>query len=124
MDAIMWLIIGLVSAWLAYSLVAGERRGRSWGGVSAVSALLAVFGAVILGLGQVYSLFLRGKLVDDISSENTMLFVGLVIILALVVFALDLLGTIDIMSQIQKSVNKADTGRPNPGGPAGPSGDD
>jgi hypothetical protein len=123
-DAIMWLIIGLVSAWLAYSVVTGESRGRNWAGSSAVGALLAVFGAVILGLGQVYSLFFRGKLVDDISSENTMLFVGLVIVLALIALALDLLGTIDIMGQIQKSMNKPDTGRPNPGGPAGPSGDD
>ncbi|MDQ3547544.1 MAG: hypothetical protein M3439_01890 [Chloroflexota bacterium] len=119
MDAIMWLIIGLVSAWLAYSVVAGERRGRAMAGMGAVGAFLAVFGAVMLGLGQVYSLFLRDKLVDDISSENTMLFVGLVVIAALVVLALDLLGTIDIMGQIQKSMNKTDTGRPNPGGPSG-----
>ena len=115
----MWLIIGLASAWLAYSVVAGERRSRAWGGSGSVGALLGVFGAVMIGLGQVYSLFLRGKLVDDISSENTMLFVGLVVIAALVVLALDLLGTIDIMSQVQKSMNKVDTGRPNPGGPSG-----
>jgi len=119
MDAIMWLIIGLVSAWLAYSVVAGERRGRAMAGTGAVGAFLAVFGAVILGLGQVYGLFLRGKLVDDISSENTMLFVGLVVIAALVVLALDLVGTIDIMGQIQKNMNKPDAGRPNPGGPSG-----
>jgi len=122
-EAIMLLIIGLASAWLAYSVVAGERRGRSWGAVSAVGLYLAVFGAVAIGLNWVYD-FLRPKLVDDFPSENTMLFVGLVVIAALVVFALDLLGTIDIMSQIQKSVNKADSGRPSTGGPAGPSGDD
>ena len=116
MDAIMWLIIGLASAWLAYSVVAGERRSRAWGGSGAIGALLAVFGAVMFGLGQVYNLFLRNKLVDDLSGENTMLFVGLVVISGLVVLALDLLGTIDIMGQIQKSVN---AGRPNPGGPSG-----
>ena len=123
MDAIMWLIIGLVSAWLAYSIVAGERRGRTWGGASAIGLYLALFGAVSTGLAWVYGL-LRPKLIDDFPSENTMLFVGLIVIAGLVVLALDLLGTIDIMGQIQKSMNKADTGRPSPGGPAGPSGDD
>jgi hypothetical protein len=115
-DAIMWLIIGLASAWLAYSVAASERNSRGLRGSAAVGALLAIFGAVMIGLGQLYSVYLRDKLVDDISSENTMLFVGLIVIAGLIVMALDLLGTIDIMSQIQKSVN---TGRANPGGPSG-----
>ncbi len=118
MDAIMWLLIGLASTWMAYSVVTAERRSRGWGGASAVGLYLALFGAVSTGLAWVYG-FLRPKLIDDFPSENTMLFVGLVVIAGLVVMALDLLGTIDIMSQIQKSVNKADTGRPNPGGPSG-----
>lgn len=115
MDAILWLVIGLVSTWMAYSVVAAERTGRNWGSASAVGVYLALFGTVSAGLGWIYG-FLRPKLIDDIPSENTMLFVGLVIIAVLVVLALDLLGTIDIMAQIQKSVN---SGRPNPGGPSG-----
>jgi len=115
MDAIMWLIIGLASAWLAYSVAASERSSRGWRGSSAIGALLAIFGAVMFGLGTLYDQFFRAKLVDDISSENTMMFVGVVIIAGLVALALDLLGTIDIMGQIQKSVN---TSRPNPGGPS------
>jgi hypothetical protein len=114
-DAILWLIIGLASTWMAYSVVAGERRSRSWGGASSIGVYLALFGAVSTGLAWVYG-FLRPKLIDDIPSDNTMMFVGLVVIAAMVVLALDLLGTIDIMSQIQKSLN---TGRPNPGGPSG-----
>lgn len=117
-DAIMWLVIGLASAWMAYSVVVAERRNRRWVGASAIGVYLAVFGAVSAGLAWVYG-FLRPKLIDDFPSENTMLFVGLVVISVLVVLALDLLGTIDIMSQIQKSLSKADPGRPSPGGPSG-----
>jgi hypothetical protein len=114
-DAIMWLIIGLVSAWLAYSVTASERRGRSWGPVTAVGVYLALFGAAASGLNWVYGL-MRPKLVDSFPSENSLLFIGLVVLVGLVVLALDLLGTIDIMGQIQKSIN---SGRPNPGGPSG-----
>ena len=116
MDAIMWLIIGLASAWLAYSVAANERSSRALRGSAAIGVLLAIFGAVMIGLGQLYSVYLRSKLVDDISSENTMMFVGVVVIAGLVALALDLIGTIDIMGQIQKSMN---TGRPNTGGPSG-----
>jgi hypothetical protein len=115
-DAIMWLIIGLASAWLAYSVTSSERGSRGWGSVTVIGVLLAVFGGVMIGLGQIYNVYLRAKLVDELSSENSMLFVGIVVIAGLVVLALDLLGTIDIMGQIQKSVN---SGRPNPGGPSG-----
>ncbi len=118
MDAIIWLIIGIASAWMAYSVVAAERRSRGWVGSSAVGVYLALFGAVSAGLAWVYGL-LRPKLIDDFPSENTMLFVGLVVISVLVVLALDLLGKIDIMSQIQKSMSKADSGRRSPGGPTG-----
>jgi hypothetical protein len=115
-DAIMWLIIGLASAWLAYSVAANERSSRALRGSAAIGVLLAIFGAVMIGLGQLYSVYLRSKLVDEISSENTMMFVGVIVIAGLVALALDLLGTIDIMGQIQKSMN---SGRPNPGGPSG-----
>jgi drug/metabolite transporter (DMT)-like permease len=115
-DAIMWLIIGLASAWLAYSVAVNERSSRALQGSAAIGVLLAIFGAVMIGLGQLYSVYLRSKLVDDISSENTMMFVGIVVIAGLVALALDLIGTIDIMGQIQKSMN---TGRPNTGGPSG-----
>lgn len=115
MDAIMWLIIGLVSAWLAYSVTASERRSRAWGPVTIVGVYLVLFGAATSGLNWVYGL-MRPKLIDDIPSENALLFIGLVVLAGLVVFALDLIGTIDIMSQIQKSINSS---RPNPGGPSG-----
>jgi len=115
-DAIMWLIIGLASAWLAYSVTSSERRSRGWGGATTIGVLLTVFGGVMIGLGQIYNVYLRDKFVDRLSSENAMLFVGIIVIAGLVVSALDLLGMIDIMGQIQKSVN---SGRPNPGGPSG-----
>jgi purine-cytosine permease-like protein len=115
-DAIMWLIIGLASAWLAYSVAVSERSSRALSGSAAIGVLLAIFGAVMIGLGQLYSVYLRSKLIDDISSDNTMMFVGVIVIAGLVALALDLLGTIDIMGQIQKSMN---SGRPNPGGPSG-----
>lgn len=115
MDAIIWLIIGLVSVWLAYSVVAVERRRHGWGGVTAVGVYIAVFGAAAAGLDWVYGL-MRPKLVDDLPSENALLFVGLVVLAGLIVLALDLFGTIDIMSQVQKSMH---SGRPNPGGPSG-----
>ena len=114
-DAIIWLIIGLVSVWLAYSVVAAERRSRAWGPATAIGVYLALFGAAAGGLNWVYGL-MRPKLVDDFPSENTLLFIGLIVLAGLVVLALDLVGTIDIMSQIQKSMN---SGRPNPGGPSG-----
>jgi hypothetical protein len=114
-DAIMWLIIGLVSAWMAYSVVVAERKGRGWGSAGAIGVYLALFGAVSSGLVWVYGM-MRPKLVDDFPSENTLLFVSLVVIAGLIVLALDLIGTIDIVGQIQKSIN---SGRPNPGGPSG-----
>lgn len=116
MDAIMWLIIGLASAWLAYTVTSSEGRSRAWGGATTIGVLLGVFGTVMFGLGQIYSVFLRAKLVDRISGENSMLFVGILVIAGLVVLALDLLGKIDIMGQVQKSLNSS---RPNTGGPSG-----
>ena len=124
MDVVFWLIIGIASAILGYFVVAGERRGRAWGGATAVGLLLTVFGAIAFGLNFIYGL-LRLKLVDDPAGENEQLFVGIVILLVLVVLAADLLGKIDIIGQIQRGINnRPDAGRPNPGGPAGPSGDD
>lgn len=128
----MWLIIMLVSAWLAYTAVDGERRARSWGGATSVGWYLAAFGAISVGLLGVYERFLRPKLVDDFPSENTLLIVGLIVIAALVVMILDLLGMVDIMGQINQATNRgprppapprpfSGTGGPGaPGGPAGP----
>jgi hypothetical protein len=121
-DAIFWLVIGLASAWLAYAVVAGERRGHTWAAATVIGIYLAVFGGVFFGLGQLWGLFLRDKLVDEFPSENTMLFIGLVIIAGLVVLALDLLGIIDIMGKLRESMDRADVGRGTPGstGPGTP----
>ncbi|HUG15105.1 MAG TPA: hypothetical protein VMM78_08800 [Thermomicrobiales bacterium] len=113
MDAIVWLVLALVSIWLAYTVVTGERRGRTWASTTSVGVFMAVFGGTLYGLFTVWEAFFRRKLVDDFASENTLLFVGLLVVAALVVMILDLLGTIDIMSKIQGG-----TGRP--AGPTAP----
>jgi hypothetical protein len=115
MDAIVWLIIMVLSAWLAYEVVAGERRARMWGGARAIGAYLAIFGAASVGLLNIWTGLLRPKLVDDFSSENTLLFVGLVTLAVLVVGALDLLGMIDVMSKMRAQMDRVDVGRPGPG---------
>lgn len=107
MDAIVWLVLALVSIWLAYTVASGERRGRSWAPVTSVGVFMAIFGGTFYGLFTVWNTFFRPKLVDDFASENTLLFVGLLVVAALVAMILDLLGTIDIMSKIQGG-----TGRP------------
>jgi hypothetical protein len=121
MDAIVWLVLMLVSAWLAYTVVAGERRGGTWSGAAGVGLFMAVFGGVLFGLLAVWERLLRPKLVDDFASENTLLFVGLLVVAVLVVLVLDLLGTIDVMSKVQGATNRPDTARRPPPGPAGPS---
>jgi cytochrome bd-type quinol oxidase subunit 2 len=121
MDAIVWLVLMLVSAWLAYMAVSGERHLRAWQPVTAVGLFLALFGGIAFGLNTVWDRFFRPKLVDDFASPNTLLFVGLIIVAALVVLVLDLLGTIDVMSKVQgAATSRADTIRRPPAGPAGP----
>lgn len=112
-DAIVWLVLALVSIWLAYSVVAAERRSRRWEPVTSVGVFMAVFGGTLFGLLTVWNNFFRPKLVDDFASENTLLFVGLIIVAAMVAMILDLLGTVDIMSKIQGGPNR-------PAGPAAP----
>lgn len=113
MDAIVWLVLALVSIWLAYTVVAGERRGRAWAPMTSVGVFMAVFGGTLFGVMTVWNNFFRPKLVDDRASENTLLFVGLIIVAAMVAMILDLLGTIDIMSKVQGGTNR-------PAGPAAP----
>jgi cytochrome bd-type quinol oxidase subunit 2 len=121
MDAIVWLILMLLSAWLAYAAISGEGRARAWQPMTSVGLFLAVFGGIAFGLLMVWDRFFRPKLVDDFASANTLLFIGLLIAAALVVLVLDLLGTIDIMSKVQgATAGRADSIRRPPAGPAGP----
>lgn len=110
MDAIVWLVILLVSAVLAYMVTAGERGARAWQPMTSIGIFLALFGMISSGLLIVWSSLLRPKLVDEFPSENTLLFVGLIVIAALVVLALDLLGTIDVMSKMTSSINRPNIG--------------
>jgi hypothetical protein len=125
MDAIVWLVLALVSIWLAYTVVSSERRGRAWAPVTSVGVFMAIFGGTFYGLFTVWNMFFRPKLVDDFASENTLLFVGLLIVAALVAMVLDLLGTIDIMSKVQGSTNRPSGPTAPPSGPpaAGPGAD-
>lgn len=118
MDAIVWLVILLASAILAYMVAAGERGARSWRPLTSVGIFLAIFGTISLGLLNIWSTLLRPKLVDvgDYPGENTLLFIGLIIVAALVVLILDLLGTIDVMSKMTATIDRANIGS---GGAAG-----
>jgi len=113
MDAIVWLVLALGSIYLAYSVVAGERRGRAWAPTTSVGVFMAVFGGSFYGLMTIWEAFFRRKLVDDFASENTLLFVGLLVVAAMVVMILDLLGTVDLMSKIQGGTTR-------PAGPTTP----
>jgi hypothetical protein len=70
---------------------------------------LALFGAISFGLLGVWS-HLAPKLVDQFASDNSLFFVGLIVTAALVVLVLDLLGTINVMSRVQDSINRPSTG--------------
>jgi len=117
-DAIVWLVILLASAMLAYMVTAGERGTRAWQPMTSINIFLALFGTISGGLLAVWNNLFRPKLVDEFPSENTLLFVGLVVVAALVVLVLDLLGTVDVMSKVTASANRANVG------PGGASGDD
>ena len=106
----------LASAVLAYMVTAGERGTRAWQPITSVGIFLALFGTISGGLLTVWSRLLSPKLVDEFPSENTLLFVGLLVVAALVVLVLDLLGTIDVMSKVIASTNRANVG---PGGASG-----
>lgn len=125
MDAIVWLVLALVSIWLAYTVVTGERRGRAWAPATSVGVFLAIFGGTFYGLFTVWNTFFRPKLVDDFASENTLLFVGLLVVAALVAMILDLLGTVDIMSKVQGNTGRQNTTQSPPSGPppSGPGAD-
>lgn len=118
MDAIVWLVILLASALLAYMVTAGERGARAWQPMTSIGVFLALFGTISIGLMTVWNTLLRPKLVDDFPSENTLLFMGLIVVAALVVLILDLLGTIDVMGRVTSAANSANIGR------GGASGDD
>jgi hypothetical protein len=111
-DAIIWLVLLLLSAWLAYEVTASERRSRAWGGAAAVGVFLLAFGAISVGLLTVWNNLLRPKLVDDFPSENTLLFVGLIVVAALVVLILDLLGTINVISAARAQMGQMSANRP------------
>jgi hypothetical protein len=117
-DAIVWLVIMLASALLAYMVTAGERRARSWQPMTSIGIFLALYGTISIGLLSLWNNLLSPKLVDEFPSENTLLFVGLIVVAALVVLVLDLLGTIDVMSKVTSSINQANIGS------GGASGDD
>lgn len=110
MYAVIWLVLMLASAWLSYTIVAGERRNRSWASVTSVGVFLALFGGIAYGLQSVWAA-LASKLVDQYASENTQLFVGLIVTAALVVMVLDLLGIVNVMSRVQEAVNPPKAGR-------------
>jgi hypothetical protein len=76
---------------------------------------MAVFGGTLFGLFTVWNTFFRPKLVDQFASENTLLFVGLIVAAAMVVAVLDLLGTIDVMSKIQGGTSRPAAPPPGPG---------
>jgi hypothetical protein len=116
-DAIIQLVLLLISVWVAYS-VAVAAKSHLWTGTASLGIYLAAFGAASYGLLNLWEYF-RPKLVDDLPGEGTLLFVGLVTLAALVVMALDLMGMVDIMGKVRQSVNRPDMGRP-----AAPSGDD
>jgi hypothetical protein len=116
MDAIVWLVILLASALLAYMVTAGERGARAWQPLTGVGVFLALFGTISFGLLTVWDRLFAPKLVDEFPGENTLLFIGLLVVGALVVLVLDLLGTIDVMSKVTASMNRPNIG---PGGAAG-----
>jgi hypothetical protein len=118
MDTIVQVILMIVSAWLAYAVVSAEWRARTRVPTTLIGLYLAVFGGISFGLLSVWN-WLSPKLTDTFPSESDLLVGGIVVVAALVVFALDLLGTIDLMGQLQQSINRANSGRPNPGGPSG-----
>jgi hypothetical protein len=121
-DTIIQVILLIICAWLAYAAVSNERRTRALMATSALGWYLAAFGGISFGVLYIWNNWLSPKLTDTFPSESDLLIGGIVVLAALVVFALDLLGKIDIVGQLQQSINKASTGRP--AGPTGPSGDD
>jgi hypothetical protein len=115
-DTIVQVVLMVASAWLAYTIVSAERRTRVWNPVTSVGIYLALFGVVSYGLLTIWS-WMSPKLTDTFPSENDYLFAGILILAAVVVFALDLLGKIDMMGKMRDSMNRAN---PGPGTGAGP----
>lgn len=115
MDTIFKVILWILAAIFAYAAVAAERRMRKWSPLTTIGVFLALFGGATFGLLQIQSYYSR-KLTDfdSFASENDLLAGGLVVLVAVIVLALDLLGKIDIMGQIQRAVGGAD---PAPKGP-------
>lgn len=121
MDTILKVIVLIVSAWFAYVIMRAERGGRAWAPSSLVAAFLMLFGGVAFGLLRIESYF-APKLIDAenlrfigdtgsatlTSASDTDLFVGGVIVIAVVVvLALDLLGKIDVMSKVNEAIANA-----------------
>src|SRR6476469_2705704 len=104
------------SAWLAYAIVSSERRTRMWAPITSLGIYLAVFGVASYALLYLWS-WMSPKLTDSSPSENDLFFAGLIILAAVVVFALDLLGKIDMMGKMRDNINRAS---PGPGTGAGP----
>ncbi|RIK39115.1 MAG: hypothetical protein DCC58_15770 [Chloroflexi bacterium] len=106
MDTIFRVIIWIIAAVFAYSVVASERRARAWSPLVIIGVYLTFFGATTFALLNVYNFF-SPKITDGRSfpSETDWLVGGLVVLTVVVVLALDLLDKIDIMGQIQRAVS-------------------
>jgi hypothetical protein len=123
-DTIFKVILWILAAIFAWAAVEALRRTRNWSPVATIGVYLALFGGATFGLLQIQSYYSR-KLTDfdSFPSENDLFAGGLVILAVVIVLALDLLGKVDIMGQIQRAVSGGGTSTagkgPNSGPPAG-----
>jgi hypothetical protein len=115
-DTIVQVVLMVASAWLAFTIVSAERRSRMWAPITSLGIYLALFGVVSSGLLTVWG-WMSPKLTDTAPSENDYLFAGILILAAVVVFALDLLGKVDLMGKMRENMNRAN---PGPGAGVGP----
>lgn len=106
MDTIFKVILLVLAAVFAYAAVAAERPARKWSPVTTIGVYLALFGAVAFGFLRVQSYY-SPKLtdIDSFPSDTDLLIGGLVALVAVIVLALDLLGTIDLMGQLQRAIS-------------------
>jgi hypothetical protein len=108
-DTILKVILGIAAAWFAYAATAGLRRTRVWTPVTTIGVYLTLFGGTTYALISVEGYY-TAKLMNDSPSETTLLIAGLIIIAFVVLFALDLLGKVDVMGQIQRAIAGASGG--------------